>query len=182
MGPRWSIAALALWLAAPAPSALQERPAPARRLQAGCTLELPGGGQLEIRYATLPYPGERLRAMRRDPVFREAQNRLLPIELQGELKTDRALLLGGHRIEPGTHRIGLQMNGAGAWDFVVLRDTQFHALALEWSTENPFFPWIAFVLTPAAQGDFTLIAQWGREHGSVEGRKAAAEAADKIPR
>ena len=76
------------------------------------------------------------------------------------------------RLPAGTYRVSLSMNNAGAWELTVLKQQEFHVLPLALEDARPVFPYLNMALTPAPEGLFALVVQWGPEAGRVAFRAA----------
>lgn len=122
-------------------------------------------GAVTLRYRTIAWSPESWKALRRDPEQREQMNRRFGVALQAELKTPVVLALGGRRLDAGSWRIGVVMNEAGAFDLTLLVDGETKSFPMDLSESRHSFPYLTFTLTPAEDGLFALVFQWGSEHG-----------------
>jgi hypothetical protein len=159
-----SAALLAFLLGAP----LQERPRaadPARETYLTTGLELPEKGAITLRYRTIAFSPDSLRATRRDPAQREQMNQRFGLALQSELKSPVALSLAGERLDAGSWRIGLFMNDAGAFELTLLIRGETRRFPLDLSESLQRSPYLTFTLAPAEEGLFALVFQWGSEYG-----------------
>ncbi|MFQ5584004.1 MAG: hypothetical protein ACE5GL_06175, partial [Calditrichia bacterium] len=71
------------------------------------------------------------------------------------------------------HRLSLSLNQAGALEIAVLKDQEFHRLPMALAEGRRVFPFLLMSLTPAAEGQFALIVQWGPEYGRLVFRAGA---------
>jgi hypothetical protein len=129
--------------------------------------ELGERGAVTLRYRTIAWSPDSWRALRREPEQREQMNRRFGIALQTELKTPIALSVGGRRLEPGSWRLGVLMNEAGAFDLTILVDGETKPVPMDLSESRHVFPYLAFTLVPAQDGLCALVFQWGTEYGRV---------------
>jgi len=129
--------------------------------------ELGERGAVTLRYRTIAWSPDSWRALRREPEQREQMNRRFGIALQTELKTPIALSVGGRRLEPGSWRLGVLMNEAGAFDLTILIDGETKPVPMDLSESRHVFPYLAFTLVPAQDGLCALVFQWGTEYGRV---------------
>jgi hypothetical protein len=147
---------------------LQERSRaadPTRETYLTTGFEMAERGAVSLRWRTIAWAPDVMRSMRRDPAQREQMNQRFALVLQSELKTPVALSLAGERLEPGSWRIGLFMDEAGAFQLTVLVKGETKRFALELSEARQNFPYLSFALTPAEEGLFALVFQWGSEYG-----------------
>lgn len=163
--PRIALGALLL-LAAPQ-DRRGEAADPGRETFLTAGFELGERGAITLRYRTIAWAPDAWKALRRDPEQREQMNRRFGLALQSELKTPIVLSVGGRRLEPGSWRLGVRMNEAGAFDLTVLVDGETKAVPMDLSESRHVFPYLAFTLLPAQDGLCALVFQWGPEHGRV---------------
>jgi hypothetical protein len=129
--------------------------------------EIGDRGAITLRYRTIAWAPESWKALRRDPEQREQMNHRFGLALQSELKTPIALSVGGRRLDPGSWRIGVQMNDAGAFDLTLLVEREMKPIPFDLSESRQVFPYLTFTLLPASDGLFALVFQWGSEYGRV---------------
>ena len=110
--------------------------------------------------------------MRADPTVREALNQRLPIVLGAELTVPVAVVASDVRLEPGTRRISLRMGEGGGWQLVVLEEREFLTIPLDLVTTPHRFEWLSLTLTPARDGAFAVVLQWGPDLGRAVFRRA----------
>ncbi len=127
--------------------------------------ELGERGAITLRYRTLAWAPESWKTLRREPEQRAQMNQRFGVALQAELKTPIVLALGGLRLEPGSWRIGIVMNPAGAFDLTLLVDGEPKPVALDLSESRQTFPYLSFTLLPASDGLCALVFQFGTEYG-----------------
>lgn len=162
--PRAALAALLLL------APIQERPRaadPARETFLTTGLEVPERGAVTLRYRTIAFAPDSLRAMRRDPAQREQMNQRLGLALQSELKSPIALSIAGEKLDAGSWRIGLFMDEAGAFELTVLIRGEPKRIALDLSESSERAPYLTFTIAPAEEGLFALVFRWGSEYGRV---------------
>lgn len=127
--------------------------------------ELGERGAITLRWRTIAFAPDSFRTLRREPEQREQMNRRFGVALQAELKTPIVLSLGGHRLEPGSWRIGIAMNPAGAFDLTLLVDGEPKPVPFDLSESRQSFPYLSFALLPASDGVCALVFQFGTEFG-----------------
>lgn len=162
---RAAVAALLAFLLAAPP---QDRPRaadPSRETFLSTGFELPENRVITLRYRTMAFAPDSLRAMRRDPAQREQMNQRFGLALQTELKSPVALSLAGEKLDAGSWRLGLFMDEAGAFELTVLIGGETKRFPLDLSESQQRSPYLTFTLTPAEEGLFALVFQWGSEYG-----------------
>jgi hypothetical protein len=162
---RAALGALLLLLAPPQDRSASADPNRETFLTTG--FEIGERGAVTLRYRTIAWSPDSWRALRREPEQREQMNCRFGVALQSELQTPIALSVGGRRLEPGSWRLGVLMNEAGAFDLTILVDGETKPVPMDLSESRHVFPYLAFTLVPAQDGLCALVFQWGTEYGRV---------------
>ena len=168
----WSIALALPWVLAGLAVGFQERTRSSDETIASSSLRLADGGDVVLRYRTRAHDDDTVRRMRADPTVREALNERLPIVLGAELTVPVAVVASDVRLEPGTRRISLRMGEGGAWQLVILEGREFLTVPLDLVTTPHRFEWLSLTLTPARDGAFAIVLQWGPDLGRAIFRTA----------
>ena len=147
----------------------QEKPQadPARETKARSAVDLGNGKEVRLVYRTLSWSADAARRMRGDVELRRSMNQRFQLALQTELELPVPAFLEGRRLEPGSYRIGLAMNDAGAFDLTMLLDHDTVHFPIDLAESRLSFPYLVMSLMPAEEGLFALVFQWGTEYGRM---------------